>query len=440
MEVIVVGAGPTGLTAGAALARRGHRVVAVDPDPGPSLDGAWRRRGVMQFEHAHGFRPQVLDLLQREWPEAWLAWRELGAEPVELPGPGSRASVGVRSRRATYERALRRSATEVRGLTVAAGRVDRLLERGGRVVGAIVDGVDVPADLVIDASGRLSRLAGPVTLGGDTGMSYVSRNYRRRRDAKPGPMTSPVAWSAALRGYDAYVFPHDRGHIGAVIIRPTADPALGGLRHADAFDAAVRSIPGLDEWTDPRVAVPTSGVLVGGRLLNRYRPQLGRPGLVALGDALATTAPTAGRGVAMASMEIEVLLQMFDRGEDATTITVPFGAWCDSWIRPWVEDHLAMDSESVKRWQGVELDPSGALTSAAIVAAAAVEERIWPHIGAYLAMAALPASVAPAEPMARAVYQAGWRPPVADGPTRDELVTLAEDALAQPRAQVTARA
>ena len=35
MDVIVVGAGPTGLTSGAALARRGHRVVAIDRDPGP---------------------------------------------------------------------------------------------------------------------------------------------------------------------------------------------------------------------------------------------------------------------------------------------------------------------------------------------------------------------------------------------------------------------
>ncbi len=426
MDIIIVGAGPAGLTLGAALARRRHRVVAVDRDPGPAPDGSWRRRGVMQFEQAHGFRPQVPALLVAEWPAAWQAWRDLGAEPIDLPLPGAAAAaVGVRSRRATYERALRRAAAGVDGLTVAVGRVDGLAEPAGRVVGVVVDGSTVSADLVIDASGRLSRLATPPELGDDAGMAYVSRTYRRRSGAAAGPMNGPVAWSANFHGYDSYVFPHERGHVSAVIIRPTADAGLGALRHLDAFDAATRAIPGLAEWTDPGVATPTSGVMIGGRLLNVYRRQLGRPGLVAVGDAVATTAPTAGRGVAMASMQIEALLQLLDAGTDATTIAEPFGAWCDTWIRPWVEDHLAFDAESVRRWQGHDLDLSRPLTSAAIVAATQAEPRIEPYVAAFLAMTALPASLAPAELLARAVYETGWRPPTAEGPTRDELVTLA---------------
>ena len=39
MRVAIIGAGPTGLFLGAALARRGHRVTAVDRDPGPAADG-----------------------------------------------------------------------------------------------------------------------------------------------------------------------------------------------------------------------------------------------------------------------------------------------------------------------------------------------------------------------------------------------------------------
>ena len=319
MHVTIVGAGPTGLTLGAALARRGHQVVAVDRDPGPAADGSWRRRGVMQFEHPHGFRPQVRDLLLAEWPEAWRTWVDLGAVPIDLPFPGADAPlVGVRSRRSTYERALRPPQPSVDGLTVEVGHVDGLVERDGEVVGVVVDGAPVASDLVVDAGGRVSRLSswGGTALGGDTGMAYVTRTYRRRPGAGLGPMAGPVAWMGLFDGYHVYVFPHEHGHFSVVFIRPTADADLTVLRHLDAFDAACRAIPGLADWTDPELADPTSEVMVGGRLHNVYRPQRGCPGLVAVGDSVATTAPTAGRGVAMASMQIDGLLHLLDGGAD----------------------------------------------------------------------------------------------------------------------------
>ena len=39
-----------------------------------------------------------------------------------------------------------------------------------------------------------------------------------------------------------------------------------------------------------------------------------------------------------------------------------------------------------------------------------------------MAMTELPASLAPAEPLARAIYETGWRPALTDGPGRDELL------------------
>jgi 2-polyprenyl-6-methoxyphenol hydroxylase-like FAD-dependent oxidoreductase len=435
VAAIIVGAGPTGLTLGATLARRGHRVVAVDRDPGPARDGSWRRRGVMQFEHPHGFRAQVRDLLVAEWPEAWQRWLDLGAEPFDLPLPGAASPVvGVRSRRSTYERALRRAAGEVDGLAVEVGHVAGVVERDGRVVGVVVDGVTVEADLVVDAGGRVSRLsARPVAeLAADTGMAYVTRTYRRRHGTAHGPMTSPVAWTGVYDGYQVYVFPHEQGHFSVVIIRPTADRRLTLLRHVEAFDAACRAIPALADWTNPALTVPTSSVLVGGRLRNIYRTELRRPGLVAVGDSVATTAPTAGRGVAMASMQIHALLRLLDAGTGPLTVVEPFGTWCDAWIRPWVDDHLAIDGEAVRLRQGHDIDLTAPLTSAAIVAAAQAEPRIATHLGGYLAMTELPASLAPAEPLARDVYNSGWRPRYSEGPTRNELVNLLQDALARP--------
>jgi hypothetical protein len=78
----------------------------------------------------------------------------------------------------------------------------------------------------------------------------------------------------------------------------------------------------------------------------------------------------------------------------------------------------------VRRWQGEELDPSIQLTSDLIAAAVEADPRIGQHAAGYFAMTALPETLRPAEPLARAVYQDGWRPTYAPGPTRDELVDV----------------
>jgi 2-polyprenyl-6-methoxyphenol hydroxylase-like FAD-dependent oxidoreductase len=295
-----VGSGPTGLLLGAALARRGHQVISVDRDPGPTGD-AWIRRGVMQFEHAHGFRPQVPMTLQAEWPEAYNSWRNLGARPVEAPNAAeSRQVLGMLSRRSTFERALRHAAAEQPGLTLRTGHVDELVFDRAQAVGARVDGSLVEADLVVDASGRAGRLGrssaqdGGPELDGDCGLAYVDRTYRLRAGAEPGPVVSPIAYMADFDGYQCLVFLHEAGHFSVVLVRPTADAALKALRFEAAFEAACGAIPALAEWTQPDRAQPTSAVLVGGALRNVYRRQVGTPGLVAVGDSVATTTPTRG--------------------------------------------------------------------------------------------------------------------------------------------------
>ena len=432
MDILVIGSGPTGLTLGATLARRGHRITSVDRDPGPEAGGGWQRRGVMQFAHAHNFRPQVSWLLASEWPEAYEAWRSLGPEPSDLEELGLTGDpVIVHSRRATYERALRIAARDVPGLAFHVGHVDRLLEERGRVVGAVVDGTRIDADLVLDASGRASRLSGSLdTLGGDCGMAYVDRSYRLRPGAEPGPVSNVIGWFGGFDGYQVLLFPQELGCFSVVLVRPTADAALKQLRHRDAFEAACRAIPTLATWTDPQRSRPESDVLVGGALRNVYRRQRMVPGLVAVGDAVSTTTPTAGRGVAMASMQVAALLALLDEGAEPTTVAEPFGAWCDEQIQPWVADHIANDDLAVERWQGAELDLSRPLTSGAICGAAEVDPRIYQHSGPFMSMTALPESLAPAEPWARAVYESGWRPAYSEGPSRDELVAVIENALA----------
>jgi 2-polyprenyl-6-methoxyphenol hydroxylase-like FAD-dependent oxidoreductase len=332
---------------------------------------------------------------------------------------------GTFSRRITFERALRDAAARTQGLQVTQGHVDGLVAVGRRVVGARVDGALVEADLVVDAAGRAGRLdRTPTLVGGDTGIAYVNRTYRLRPGADPGPLSSPIAWFGLFDGYAAIVFPHERGHFTVVLIRPTADQALRALRHDVAFDAALQAVPALAAWTDPGRSVPTSPTMAGGALRNTYHPQRGLPGLVAVGDAVTTTAPTAGRGVAMAFLQVDRVLSLLDDGADLATVNEPFGTWCDEHMLPWVVDHVTTDEAAALRWQGHDVDLSKPLPSDLVVAAAEADPQLAELTFPYLTMAALPSTLAPAQPRARAVYESGWRPALADGPTRDRLVEI----------------
>ena len=167
MRVAIIGSGPTGLFLGAALARRGHGVTAVDRDPGPGADGSWPRRGVMQFHHAHAFRGQVPAALRAELPEAYDEWVAGGAEQIRIPRPdGTEVLAGMRSRRETFERALRAAAARQPGLELRL----RARRRGARRRRA---GARSPR-----------RRAGPAGRPGD-------RRLRPLRSRHPGPAAAP---------------------------------------------------------------------------------------------------------------------------------------------------------------------------------------------------------------------------------------------------------
>ena len=445
MQIVIIGAGPAGLFLGSALARRGHRVTAVDRDPGPADDSTWARRGVMQFHHAHAFRQTVVESLEREVPEALDLWLAAGVERIEFEDYGGEVTrLGLRSRRETFERALRAAALATPGFTLRRGHVESVLDEDGRATGVLVDGVPVTADLVVDASGRAGRatrgLAERAGIGGPCGQAYVDRVYRLRPGAEPGPMTNPIAWQADLDGYLSLVFRHEKGLFSALIVRRSDDTALRALRYEDAFEAAARTIPGLDVWTDPERAEPVTDVLAGGALLNVYRSQrddageLVLPGLFFVGDSVATTTPVFGRGITTTLWQCEALLSLLDHDSDDLAATGhAFDDWSAETMKPWVEDHVHMDAVRLDRWNGADIDVDAPLPSDLILTAAEMRPEIMASAGGYLSMAALPASLREAEPIAREVYTGGWRPAYAPGPTRDELVEIVARAMTQPQ-------
>ena len=382
----------------------------------------------MQFHHAHTFRRQVVDVLAAEMPDVLDDLTAAGATVATLP---DHRPVALLCRRSLFEQMLHRTAEAEQGVALVTGHVDTLLQERGRAAGVTVDGRTVNGDVIIDASGRASRFTGdvrPPAQGGDCGAVYVTRQYRLRHDAAPGPVNSPIGLSFGLSGYLAIAFIHDGGHFSITFTHDGSDTRLRRLRHDEVFDDAVRAIPGLADWIEPERSQPISAALPGGRLYNTYRGQLddaGRPvlpRLVAVGDAVCTTTPLAGRGVALALMQARELIRTLDQHRtDISCATIEFDRWCEDHIRPWFDDHRDVDADRMRRWAGGDVDLHRRLPSDLIVAAAEADPALRDIVGPYASMDALPASLTAVEPRAWALFATGWRPSIPAGPTRDEL-------------------
>lgn len=430
---MIVGAGPTGLYLGIALARRGQQVSVVDRDRGPDGSAWWERKGVMQFHHPHAFRLQVLAALQAEMPDVVDGLMAAGAVPIPLPDQPGRL-LGIRCRRQTFERVLRAAAESQPGLTLTIGHADAVISRNGHAAGVTVDGHELAADLVIDASGRsgrLTRALRPAAEGGDCGVAYVSRQYELLPGAELGPMNAPIGMLLSYPGYMIIAFPHDNGTFSTLIARASTDRRLVGLRSQAAFEAATRAIPALAAWTEPDRARPITPMLPGGRLYNGYRGQLdsaGRivlDGLIFVGDAVCTTNPTAGRGVATSLTQAQHLLGLLDEhGRDFASCTLAFDRWCEQNIKPWFADHVYWDEQLQRRWAGEDVDLSRPLPSDLILAAAEVDPSMNSVVRPFQAMLVPPSALAAVEPRAREIYAAGWRPPIPAGPSRDDLADI----------------
>jgi 2-polyprenyl-6-methoxyphenol hydroxylase-like FAD-dependent oxidoreductase len=431
MRVIVVGAGPAGLFTAIALARQGHRVTLVDRDSGPPEEGRWQRNAVMQFHHPHTFRGPVVDILGDEMPDVLAHLTDTGA--VIATAPDGRPAA-LLCRRSTFDAVLRACAAREPLIALETGHVDGVTRRAGRVTGVHTGGRQLTADLVVDASGRSSRFTDglrPAAEGGDCGVVYVSRQYQMAATAAHAPTNTPIGLSLSFAEYFAIAFQHDSGTFSVTLAHDGRDDRLRRLRHAEVFESVVRSIPVLAEWIDPRRSHPITAVLPGGRTYNSYRGQLletgtlACPGMISVGDAVCTTTPLAGRGVTLALTQARALSRCLrEHSHDIDSAAGAFDAWCTSAIRPWFEDHRHADADRLRRWGGGDVDTSRRLPSDLIVAAAAVDERLRGVTERFARMDTMPSALDAVEPLARETYALGWRPPVAEGPTRDELAMI----------------
>jgi len=333
-RIVVVGAGVVALGTAMLLAGDGHRVIVLERDPeGPPSDPVeawerWQRPGLNQFRMAHAFLGGFRAIVDAELPRVSKALQDAGGLrlnfirdvlPAQMSGgwrDGDERYEWLTGRRALVEAVLAATAETTPGVEVRRGVAVAGLTSGAsaqtgvpQVTGVRTrDGESIPADLVVDMSGRRSALPGwlqdigarhPSEELEDSGFLYFGRHFRSADGSVP-PMFGPaqIHWGTV----SSLTLPADNGTWSVVVVTSSKDPALRSLREADRWEAVVRGLPLIAHWLD---GTPIDdGVQVMARLEDRYRGFVvdGNPvatGVVAVADSWACSNPANGRGASI---------------------------------------------------------------------------------------------------------------------------------------------
>jgi 2-polyprenyl-6-methoxyphenol hydroxylase-like FAD-dependent oxidoreductase len=402
-KVIVLGGGLCGLASALMLARDGHEVTVLERDPGPVPETperaweAWERGGVAQFRQAHYMQPRGRQVLGAELPDVLDAIREAGAAELHWPRmlprtiedrsprPGDEELMTVTARRPTLEQAMASAAERQEGLTVrrgaAVGRLETRVHAGSVHVTGVrtEDGATLCCDLVVDATGRRSRMpallreaGGPEAAeeGGDSGFVYYTRFFRSADGSTPaprGPLNSP------FESHSILTLPADAGTWSVTLYGAAADPPLKRFRHEPVWTAVMRASPLHAHWLEGE---PMTGILPMGGVLDRRRrlPADGTlTGVALLADAWACTNPSVGRGMSFGLMHGTLLRDTLREHEGGSAAFA--AAWDEVTERemaPWYEATVSADRARMEQLRAardggpyvVPADPASRLRAA----------------------------------------------------------------------------
>lgn len=191
------------------------------------------------------------------------------------------------------------------------------------------------------------------------------------------------------------------------------DAELKGLRHEEAFTAAVRATPLLADWLAPGNAEPISPVYPMGGLDNSISRQAPVAGFVGIGDAVCTTNPSYGRGVSLGLAHAFLLADsLAEHGSADAGFAAEFARRTEALVRPWYEEALANDRGRAMMWEatlhGVPMGrpPAGVVDFGMAVAGSTQDAVVWRRVANVMMMLRQPGALYADPEIARRIGRA----------------------------------
>jgi salicylate hydroxylase len=346
MRVVIAGGSFAGLVTGMILHRDGHSVTVLERGKAgiPTPAGAWDNWPSLR--HPHLMSSLLRDYLASYLPDVHATLLHAGAVEAAVPAAGTTISC----RRTTIDAVLRACAAHD-GLDVRYGaRVAGLRLAGGQVRGiSVLDGlteVALPAHLVIDATGRHSRIAS--WLPGNvevltSGHAYSITTQAFTSKIRPS-LKGQVVESYISHGWWCTGFAADGDACSLALVRPAGAPLLTG----EQFRGLVSAAPFAGQFLRMEPADRIRVMRIQGSTMRI--PQL--PGVVAAGDALLGTSPIYGQGLMAAMNEALTLAAVLRtaRGSSGQDASTRWQGLCATRYRRWHDQVCERDAAIAARW------------------------------------------------------------------------------------------
>lgn len=322
--MVVVGASIAGLLAARALSDHAESVVVLERERLPEAVGP--RGRVPQGRHLHVLLSAGLDRLRDWFPGIEEELEAQGAVPVDghsawvHQGGAYRARgywgrPGIGMTRPLLEHVVRGRVLALPNVTLEDGvTVEAVRVEAGRVTGVEDGGVSRAADLVVDCSGRSSRLVHdlaatglldpPVTrVGIDIG--YTSFFLRRTPDDFEGGFLVSIENPGSFRGGAVVPVEDDRWQVTLSGVHGDVPPATDDEIAAFAATLSTPAVAQLIEHCERVSEIETYRFPSSQR--RHFEKVAALPGLVVLGDAVSSFDPIYGQGMSSAALQADAL-------------------------------------------------------------------------------------------------------------------------------------